>query len=67
MASHDVAIRTARLTVIWHQVDGEPWVTDAPTHIRVLFNDDRTYDEVKRDEQRNVEAAIALGIDPDTI
>jgi hypothetical protein len=38
-----------------------------PTHIGVLFNDYRTYEEVKRDEQRNIEAAIAPGIDPDTI
>ena len=38
-----------------------------PTHIGVFFNDYRTYEEVKRDEQRNVEAAIALGMDPDTI
>jgi hypothetical protein len=38
-----------------------------PTHIGVLFNDYRTLDEVKRDERRNVEAAIARGIDPDSI
>jgi hypothetical protein len=38
-----------------------------PTHIGALFNDYRTYEEVKRDEQRNIEAAVALGIDPDTI
>ena len=34
---------------------------------RVLFNDYRTCEEVKRDEQRNVETAIALEIDPNTI
>jgi hypothetical protein len=36
-----------------------------PTHIGVLFNDYRPLEEVKRDEQRNVEAAVARGIDPD--
>jgi len=38
-----------------------------PTHIGVLFNDYRTLEDVKRDEQRNVDAAIRLGIDPDMI
>jgi hypothetical protein len=38
-----------------------------PTYIGVLFNDYRTLEEVKRDEQRNIEAAIRQGIDPETI
>jgi hypothetical protein len=33
----------------------------------VLFNDYRVFEEVKRDERRNVEVAITRGIDPNTI
>ncbi len=38
-----------------------------PTYIGVLFNDYCTLEELKQDEQRNIEAAIRQGIYPESI